>query len=236
MKTVLTVDSLRDYVGTTVQDPYGRIIGTLVSVESEVDGTVVSIAVQAEDKTIRFFAAKAVRVEDGKVVVWPEWKVLASETIMSYQTALRRLRSLEELRRKNEVSDTVFAEFKKRLDASLNRLREQVKKLRTMIKERLNELEDESLRVERAITGLKMSYLAGEIPDSAYKSAINALRSVQETINREKEDIKATLARLDAVEKGVETQQKTQRAEKTQPTPTAVTAAQQPLTVKIINE
>ncbi len=237
MRAVLTVDSLKHRIGSTVSDPYGRVLGRLVSVESEVDGTVTSIAVESEDRAVRFYPAKAVRIEDGRVVVWPEWKVLAAETIMSYQTALRRMRGLEEMRRKNEVSERVYSELKKRLEASLARLREEVRRLREMMKARLSQLEDEDLRVERAMASLKISYLAGEIPDSAYEAAIKTLRAARDTIAKEVEDIKATMSRLESVEKGVGAEEAGEEGRAEGAAPQAVApGGPQPIAVKIINE
>ncbi len=237
MKTILTVDALKYKIGSTIQDPYGRILGRLVSVESEVDGTVVSVAVEAEDKGLRFYPAKALKIQDGKLVVWPEWKVFATDLIASYQTALRRIKGLEEMRRRDEVSSVVYGELKKKLDASLNKLKEEARKLKEMMKRRLNELEDEALRVERAIASLKVSYLAGEVPDNVYKTAINALRAARDTIDREVEDIKNTLSRLESVEKGVgiEIRKEQEQASREEQPSIPSLGPQQPVPVKVID-
>jgi hypothetical protein len=225
-------------MGSMVYDPYGRVLGRLVSVESEIDGTVTSIAIESDDREVRFYPAKAVRIEEGKLVVWPDWKVLAAETIKSYQTALRRIRGLEEMKRKNEISDIVYNELKKKLEAGLARVREEAKKLKEMIKSRMNELDDEGLRIERAIASLKVSYLAGEIPDNAYDVAIKTLRAAKDAISKEVEDLKSTLSRLEAVEKGIVGGEGVEEKAKPSPpeAPPSRTQPSRPIAVKIINE
>ncbi len=227
-KTILTIDSLQHLIGSTVEDPYGRVLGRLVSIESDVDGTVTSVAVETEDRRTRFIPAKAVKLNGNKVIVWPEWKVLAAEAISGYQTAVKRLRGLEEMYRRNEIPAAVYSELKKKLDAGLSRMKEEVKRLRELLKVRMNELEDENLRVERAIANLKVSYLAGEIGEKPFNTAMSMLRQAKDTIVKEMDDIKATINKLDALEKGVE---KTVKGEAEAKAPSAV---QQPIPVKIV--
>jgi len=198
----LLVESVQSLIGETVYDPYGRILGSLVSFESDVDGSVQTIVVENAYKDIVFIPSEAVEITDGRIIVWPEWRVIANRLIASYQRALKRLKGLEEMYSRGEVPGAVYHELRKRLSNSLDKLKEEAKKLRTLITERMHDIEDENLKLDRAIANLKVSYLAGEISEKAYKIAIERLRSAKDSNARETEDLKTIKARIEALETG----------------------------------
>jgi hypothetical protein len=241
----LTVDVVQQMIGETVYDPYGRVLGRLVSLESDVDGTVQNIVVESEDKRLRFIPAEAVDVSEGRIIVWPDWKVLAYRVLESYQRALRRLKGLEEMYSRNEISGTVYQELRRKLSQSLSRVRDEAKKLKSMIKSRMDEIEDDNLKLDRAIASLKVSYLAGEIGEKAYKSAIERLRSAKDSNAKELEDLRQTSAKLESLESGAlklgkapaRTEEKAEeKRKKEEKTASPVEAIQgiQPIPVKVI--
>ncbi|BEP17896.1 cell division protein CdvA [Pyrofollis japonicus] len=236
----LTVERLQPFIGEVVYDPYGRVLGKLVSMESDVDGTVNTIVVETETRTINFVPAEAVDIKDGRVVVWPEWKTLAYSVIASYQRALKRLRGLEDMYSRNEIPSTVYREMRKKLDKSLEKLKEEAKKLKALIAKRKNDIEDENLKLDRAIANLKMSYLAGEINEKAYKIAIEHLRNAKDSNARELEDLKETKSRIESLESGAvefvrkHEEEKAPEPAKTEPPAPSVPTATQPIPVKLI--
>jgi hypothetical protein len=202
MPARLTIDAVQEFIGDNVYDPYGRVVGRLVSPDSDVDGTLLSVAVEDEHREIRFIDGRALRLEDGKLVAWPEWKVLAAEVISNYQRALKRIRGLDEMYSRNEVPSAIYHEMRKKLSKKIDEIKQKANKLKTMIVDRMHEIEDANLSLDRAIANLKMSYLAGELSEKAYKSAIEMLRSAKDSNARELEDLKATKAKLESLESG----------------------------------
>lgn len=198
----MLVESLQEFIGETVYDPYGRVVGSLVSFESDADGVVQSIVIENAYKDIVFVSSDAVEIRDGRLIVWPEWKVLASRVIDSYQRTLKRLKGLEDMYSRGEIPSTVYNELRKKLSTSLDKLKEETKKLKSMLATRQNEIEDNNLKLERAIANLKVSYLAGEVTEKAYKAAIERLRSAKESNAKEVEDIKNARSKIDALESG----------------------------------
>ena len=241
----LTVDVVQQLIGETVYDPYGRVVGKLVSLESDVDGIVQNIVVESEDKRLKFIPAEAVDVSEGRIIVWPEWKVLAYRVLESYQRALRRMKGLEEMYSRNEISATVYQELRRKLSQSLSRVKDEAKKLKSMIKSRMDEIEDDNLKLDRAIASLKVSYLAGEISERAYKNAIERLRSAKESNTKELEDLRDTRAKLESLESGAleiaksrptTKEEKKEREEKRREEPSSIEGIQgiQPIPVKVI--
>ncbi|ABM80649.1 CdvA-like protein [Hyperthermus butylicus] len=238
----LTVDVVQQMIGETVYDPYGRVIGKLVSLESDIDGTVQQIVVETENKDIKFIPSEAVEVSEGRIIVWPEWKVLAYKVLASYQRALKRLKGLEEMYSRNEIPAAVYQELRRKLNQSLARVRDEAKKLKSLIKSRIDEIDDNNLKLDRAIANLKVSYMAGEISEKAYKTAIEYLRSAKDSNTRELEDLKKTGAKLESLETGTIEISKTakkkeskpaSREEKHEAKPPAIEGIQ-PIPVKVI--
>jgi len=247
MPARLTIDALQEFIGENVFDPYGRVVGRLVSPDSDVDGTIVSVAVEDEGKKIRFIEGRALRVEEGKLVAWPEWKVTAAEVIANYQRALKRIRGLDDMYSKSEIPSAIYHEMRKRLSTKIEELKGRARKLKNMIIERMREIEDENLSLDRAIANLKMSYLAGELTEKAYKTAIEMLRGAKDSNARELEDLKATKAKLEALESGAIALAKPKQEEKkhyeekheqpaapAKPAPVTAPEAIQPIPVKLI--
>ena len=242
MPARLTIDSVQEFIGENIFDPYGRVVGRFVSPDSDVDGTILSVAIEDEHREIRFVEGRALRLEDGRLIAWPEWKVTAAEVLANYQRALKRIRGLEEMYSRNEVPSAIYHEMRKRLSQKIDELKKKAKKLKTMIMDRMHEIEDANLRLDRAIANLKMSYLAGELSEKAYKTAIEMLRSAKDSNTRELEDLKATMAKLESLESGAVAltkpkQEKHAEAKQEQPKP-AITAPSadtiQPIPVKLI--
>lgn len=217
----LLVDTVQGLIGETVYDPYGRVIGSLVSFESDVDGTVQNIVVENQYKEISFIPSEAVEItEAGRVIVLPDWRVTANRVLSSYQRALKRLRGLEDMYSRGEIPSTVYRSLREKLDKSLARLKDEAKKLRGMITDRMHEIEDSNLKLDRAIANLKVSYIAGEISEKAYKVAIERLRSAKESNAREIEDLKEVKSKLEALETGALAAAK-HKEHKPAPTPAA---------------
>ncbi len=236
----LTIDQLQAYIGETVYDPYGRVLGKLVSLDSDVDGVVTSIALEDEKHSLSFIPASSVRIESGKIVVLPEWKVLANNTLSSYATALKRVKGLEDMYSRNEIPSQVYRELRKKLDASLSRLKEESKKLREKIRKRMGDLEDENLKLERAIANLKVSYFAGEISEKSYKIAIDFLRKAKDSNAKELDDLRAVLKKIESLESGLyeakhETREHAKEEEKGIAQEEAEIPSVQPIPVKIIS-
>ncbi|KSW12205.1 hypothetical protein CF15_05440 [Pyrodictium occultum] len=233
----LTVDKVQEFIGETVYDPYGRVAGRLVSFESDVDGLVQNVVVETEDRDVRFIPAEAVEIKDGRIIVWPEWKTIAYKVTASYQRALKRLKGLEDIYSRNEIPSVVYHEMRKRLNDSLSKLKEEAKKLREIINRRMHEIEDNNLKLDRAIANLKVSYMAGEIGEKAYKTAIERLRGAKDSNTRELEDLKNTKGRIEALENGAIELAKTKseaKAEKEKNTAPATVQGLQPIPVKVI--
>ncbi|NPA04986.1 MAG: hypothetical protein GXO09_02680 [Crenarchaeota archaeon] len=238
MPRILTVDVIQKYVGDSVRDPYGRVLGRLVSFESDVDGVVENIVVENENRTVSIFPAEAVKVNGGVIEVEPDWKVKAVKVLEQYRTAVKRFRGLEELYNRGEVSARVYHAMKKKLETKIAALKDEAKKVKDMITRRIHEIEDENLKLDRVIAELKVSYIAGEVSERAYKQAIEPLRQAKESNTKELEEIRKYKRQLESVEEGsLEVAVKTREEHKAPERSSPATPSMQgsgPVTVHIV--
>ncbi len=193
----LKVDSISLYAGREVVDEYGRVLGWLVSIHSNVEGYVSHIDVKIVDRGIERVEADRVKVKDGKLVIIPEWKHFSTKVIESLDRAYRRRRALETIAQNNEIPSEVIENMKKKLLEDIKRLKVRAEEARNVLKNRIRELEDEALKVASSIASLQVLYFSGEIEDKGYTQSINHLRRLREAIGEEKSDAKKVLDKLE---------------------------------------
>jgi ribosomal 30S subunit maturation factor RimM len=66
---VLKIEGLAQLIGSEVEDSYGRSLGTLVSIMSDVNGEVRAVEVKIVDRGLETVAADRIILRDGKLLV-----------------------------------------------------------------------------------------------------------------------------------------------------------------------
>ncbi len=200
---VITIDEIERYIGLEVKDPYGRKVGRIVAVYSEVDGSVTGIELEVNEDTFTTIRANRIQItEDGELHIIPEWKAEALEIIKQLDRAKKRAKALDDLYSRNEIPRHAYDEFKKRVEESLKSLKVRAREVKAKLRRRTHDLEDTILQIERAMAAIRMSYLAGEITEKGYKAAIEALRQAKDKASEEKEDIKKIKEKIEKLESG----------------------------------
>ncbi|MEM0020808.1 MAG: CdvA-like protein [Fervidicoccaceae archaeon] len=193
MVTNYTVDNLDKYVGQKVKDPYQRVIGSLASLYSDIDGNVKAVEVLFGDSYFKTVQADRVLIQKDEIVLLPDWKYSALRVIERLERARRRAKALDDLYAKGEIARSAYEEFKGQVSRDLDSLKKEANEAKEMIKKRIGELEDQIVEIEKAITALKMSYIAGEIGERGYKPAADILRQNKDRNLEEKNEAKRIL-------------------------------------------
>ncbi|MEM2203770.1 MAG: CdvA-like protein [Sulfolobales archaeon] len=197
---MVSIDEIEKHLGSKVRDPYGRILGVLSSIYSDVDGSVTGIEVMREDGYLSYIPSERVNVSPETLIVLPEWRVEAIRVEQQLDRTRKRARALEELFSSKEIGSQAYEEMKKSLEATLSRLKEKAKSVRNTLRKRLGELEDEILHIDKAINHLKLGYTSGEIGEQRFKTSIEGLRSSKARAIDEKSDIEKHLELLEKLE------------------------------------
>lgn len=233
----LRIEALAPLIGSDVEDSYGRSLGTLVSIMSDVNGEVRSVDVKIADRGLEAIPGDRILLKDGKLVVIPDWKYEALKVIEALDRAYRRRRALETMAASDIPADVV-EELKKSLSEEIKSLKVRAEEVKRMIKDRIAAIEDESVQVARAIVGIQVLYFSGEVGEKNYTHSINHLRKLREKLIEEKNDAKNTLDKLEKTVEAVTTPLQEPRRQEEKPKKQeerkheqAVTP--QPITVKV---
>lgn len=242
MAPALQVEDVEKHLGSRVRDPYGRILGALVSFYSEVDGTVSGLEISREDGSLLYIPAERASSTPDGIVVIPEWKVEAVKVGHQLDRARKRARAVEDLFSSKEIGSQAYEEMKKSIEGVLARLRERAKGVKGILRKRLGELEDEILHIDKAANHLKLGYTSGEIGEQRFKAGIEALRASRMRAVDEKKDVEKHLELLEKLESEAVLPQKiapgVQAASEAQAavsTPAQVPQQEAPIQVRIVS-
>jgi myosin heavy subunit len=213
-----------------VRDPFGRVVGTLVSVYSNVDGEVEAVEVALGGNKFTTVPAERLMKKDDKLVIMPEWMAEARSVYRKLDTAMRRLKALETMAKNGDFNPDIVAEARKKVEQQMGKLKGKLSEVKKMIRERINELEDQVLQMDKALVNLQMSYIAGEISERRYQQAASAIRQQKEIAFEEKKSLKEWMEKLERLEREpVEVHEEEKAAQVPQTATTAVT----PLTIDL---
>jgi DNA-binding FrmR family transcriptional regulator len=195
-----TIETIGECLGKPVVDPYGRRLGFLVSFYSDVDGKVKSIEVNIGDLEYREVPVERIKVTPEGIVVIPEYEYEATIVENRLKNIKGRLASLEELYSKKEIATHVYDSLKKKLEEELAVVKAKSKEVKDALRNRLHEIEDQVAEVERSMGALKTSYLAGEISEKPYLTALDIMKKSLETLLREKDNVKKHIDKIESLE------------------------------------
>lgn len=227
---VLRIEGLAPLIGSEVEDSYGRSLGTLVSIMSDVNGEVKTIEVKIVDRGLETIAAERVILKDGRLLAIPDWKYEALKVIEALDRAYRRRRALEAMSA-SDIPGDVVEDLKRGLSEEIKSLKMKAEEVKRIIKDRIAAIDDESIQVSRAIVSIQVLYLSGEVNEKNYTQSINHLRKLREKLIEEKNDAKKTLDKLEKTVEAIIAPQEPKRQEEKKQVQQA--PPQAPITVKV---
>lgn len=201
MVYVIKIDEIEDYLGKPVNDPYGRRVGYVIGFYSDSDGKITSLEISIGDFNFKEISIDRFEFDNGEIILIPEWEYEAKKIENRLERLRKRIVALNELYAKKEIPRHAYDKFKKKLDNELLKTKEEARNVREILRKRLNELEDIILELEKTLTSLKVSYLAGEIPEKAYKIAADQIRKHIDFAQTEKENVKKHIETIEKLEK-----------------------------------
>ncbi len=193
----LKITELYSAPGSTVHDIYERNIGILVGVASDVNGYVKYIEVKVADRQVERVEGERVAIEDGKILVIPEWKHEALKVIEALERAYKRRRAIENIAREGDIPAEIIEGMRRQLSEDIKVLKQRALKVKDLVKRRISEVEAESLKVAGAIANIQMLYFSGEIRESSFTASMNHLKRLRESLSAEKKDAKQILEKLE---------------------------------------
>ncbi len=227
----INIENIANYLGQTVTDIYGRKIGVITSIYSDVDGRVTSIEIMTNDAIYETVPAERFEFGVDGLRLLPEWLVVTRALERKLDVLRKRIKATEELYKKGQIPSHAYKEVKEKLSKELDKARADAKNLRELLRKRTYELENFVIHIEKALTHLLISYTGGELPENGFKISSDFMKFARQTALDEKKDIDKHVALIEKLEQDLATIISTTTEEQAA---VGVASQTQPLAVKVV--
>ena len=186
-----------EFVGKPVKDMYGTLMGKVVGIITDTDGTIESISVDCGDTGLKPLIYEQLIVQGDYVIYIPKWRLDAQKLFRQKNLTLKRIKALRELVEEDDAmkidAELVYVKYEKKLQE----LEEKENSIREKLDQRLNELDESIKNIKSILFDSKLQYKSHEISDTTYKQVIVSTNELMDHINLEKEEINNIKIRLE---------------------------------------
>ena len=126
-----------EFVGKQVKDMYGTLMGNVVGVITDTDGSIESVSVDCGDSGLKQLSYEQLLVQGDYVIFIPKWRLDAQKLFRQKNLTLKRIKALQHLVEEDDTmkedAEIVYVKYEKKLDE----LEEKEKSINEKLKERL---------------------------------------------------------------------------------------------------
>lgn len=186
-----------EFVGKQVKDMYGTLMGNVVGIITDTDGTIESVSVDCGDSGLKQLSYEQLLVQGDYVIFIPKWRLDAQKLFRQKNLTLKRIKALQQLVEEDdsmkEDAEIVYIKYEKKL----HELEEKEKSINEKLKERLDELNGSTKNIKSILFDAKLQYKSHEISEETYLQVTRYTKELMDHINLEKEEITNIRGRLE---------------------------------------
>ena len=186
-----------EFVGKQVKDMYGTLMGNVVGVITDTDGSIESVSVDCGDSGLKQLSYEQLLVQGDYVIFIPKWRLDAQKLFRQKNLTLKRIKALQHLVEEDDTmkedAEIVYVKYEKKLDE----LEEKEKSINEKLKERLDELNESTKNIKSILFDAKLQYKSHEISEETYLQVTRYTKELMDHINLEKEEINNIKSRLE---------------------------------------
>lgn len=186
-----------EFVGKQVKDMYGTLMGNVVGVITDTDGSIESVSVDCGDSGLKQLSYEQLLVQGDYVIFIPKWRLDAQKLFRQKNLTLKRIKALQHLVEEDDTmkedAEIVYVKYEKKLDE----LEEKEKSINEKLKERLEELNQSTKNIKSILFDAKLQYKSHEISEETYLQVTRYTKELMDHINLEKEEINNIKGRLE---------------------------------------
>jgi len=186
-----------EFVGKQVKDMYGTLMGNVVGVITDTDGSIESVSVDCGDSGLKQLSYEQLLVQGDYVIFIPKWRLDAQKLFRQKNLTLKRIKALQHLVEEDDTmkedAEIVYVKYEKKLDE----LEEKEKSINEKLKERLEELNESTKNIKSILFDAKLQYKSHEISEETYLLVTRYTKELMDHINLEKEEINNIKGRLE---------------------------------------
>lgn len=185
-----------EFIGKQVKDLYGTLMGKVMGMITDIDGSIESISVDCGTSGLKQLAYEQLLVQGDYVIYIPRWRLDAQKLLRQKSLTLQRIRALQDIATENdsmkEDVELVYMKYDKRL----HDLEENANHLNGNLESRLKELEEESHRIKTILFDAKLQFRSNEMTEEIYQQINIYTSELLEHVNLEKTEINNVKTKL----------------------------------------
>ena len=185
-----------EFIGKQVKDLYGTLIGKVMGMITDIDGSIESISVGCGTSGLKQLAYEQLLVQGDYVIYIPRWRLDAQKLLRQKSLTLQRIKALQDIATENDsMKDDVELVYMK-YDKRLHDLEENANNLNGNLESRLKELEGESHSIKTILFDAKLQFRSNEMTEEIYQQINIYTSELLEHINLEKAEINNVKTKL----------------------------------------
>lgn len=185
-----------EFIGKQVKDLYGTLMGKVMGMITDIDGSIESISVDCGTSGLKQLAYEQLLVQGDYVIYIPRWRLDAQKLLRQKSLTLQRIRALQDIATENDsMKDDVELVYMK-YDKRLHDLEENANNLNGNLESRLKELEEESHRIKTILFDAKLQFRSNEMTEEIYQQINIYTSELLEHVNLEKTEINNVKTKL----------------------------------------
>jgi hypothetical protein len=185
-----------EFIGKQVKDLYGTLIGKVMGMVTDIDGSIESISVDCGTSGLKQLAYEQLLVQGDYVIYIPKWRLDAQKLLRQKSLTLQRIKALQDIATENDsMKDDVELVYVK-YDKRLQDLEENANHLNENLESRLKELEEESHSIKTILFDAKLQFRSNEMTEEIYQQINIYTSELLEHINLEKAEINNVKTKL----------------------------------------
>lgn len=187
-----------EFIGKKVKDMYGTIMGNVVGVITDTDGSIESVSVDCGYAGLKQLLYEQLLVQGEFVIYIPRWRLDAQKLFRQKNLILKRIKALQDIVSSEDDimkddAQLVYIKYEKRL----HDLEETEKEINEKLNQRLIELDNDTINIKAALFDAKLQYRSNEITEDAYQHVNLHTKELSDRISLEKEEIQNIKSRLE---------------------------------------
>ncbi|HZE77584.1 MAG TPA: CdvA-like protein [Nitrososphaeraceae archaeon] len=185
-----------EFVGKQVKDMYDTLMGRVVGVLTDTDGSIESVSVDCGSVGIKQLAYEQLLVQGNYVIYIPRWRLDAQKLLRQKNLALKRIKALRDIVTENDLMKEDAELISIKYEKKLHDLEESEKAINEQLQIRIGELDTEGKNIRSILFDAKLQYRSNEITEETYQQINIYSNELMEHINREKTEINNVKTRL----------------------------------------
>lgn len=186
-----------EFVGKQVKDMYGTLMGTVIGIITDTDGSIESVSVDCGDSGLKPLPYEQLLVQGNYVIFIPRWRLDAQKLFRQKNLSLKRIKALQQLVEEDdsmkEDAEIVYSKYEKKLKD----LEDKEKSIKQKLIERITELDNLTKDIKSILFDSKLQYKSHEITEETYLQVTQYTKELMDHINLEREEISNIKMRLE---------------------------------------